>query len=378
MDDTAVPESRPVLPVGGLRIRVDCRTSASEQAGPHDATITPRWTLEGPHDLDAERVGVALGGVCSCVDLADRTLPAVRGYVTHRLRAAPAEIVHSEDGSWRPARDVAGCCRDQPFPQARDAAAHVRRPRHWAERFGADPRAVAGLAAAVLESVPEWARGRVPADQSGDPPCPDVPSADQGLVEASAWRSLWDAGLHPVVVAALCRGAGASGLPAPAVLEAAYGRPEGGRPAERPTGRPRRSGRRHQPGERAEWAAAGVRPATITALLSEDAYSLGDARILAARLSRSVGEAADVLARWQRIGLTPPVDALVGVYWGPMLCDVPPPAAQVDRVVARSRAHGVPVTRLTAAQALIRSGSPDAAVAYLADPLRRPDDPYSP
>lgn len=379
--DADVPDAaRRVLPAGGLVVPVDCRTSAAGEPTPHEVRITDSWELRTPHDLDAERIGVALGGVCTCVDLADRTLPAVRGYLTHRLRTEPAAIVHRRDASWRPRTDVVGCCREQGFPQARDAAAHLRRPRHWAQRFGAEPRDVADLAQRILDALAAGSGAPVLAEQSGDPPCPPPPPGGAGeLTDASGWRTLWDAGLAPDVVAEVCHEAAAAGesVAVRDVLEQVYGE-AAARPGGQDARRRRRVDRRHLPGERRDWAAAGVAPGVITALLSEDAYSLGDARIFGARLGRSVGEAAGVLARWQAVGLTPSVDTLVGVYWGPMLLDVPPARALVEQTLALAEAAGVQASRLEAALALIRSGGPAAAVAYLTDPIRRPDDPYSP
>ena len=47
-----------------------CRTSpTAEDAWTHRVTIHPDWSVTTPHDLDAERVGMALGGYCSCVEL---------------------------------------------------------------------------------------------------------------------------------------------------------------------------------------------------------------------------------------------------------------------------------------------------------------------
>ena len=123
---------------------------------------------------------------------------------------------------------------------------------------------------------------------------------------------------------------------------------------------------------------AGVPLTAVTEILSGDTYSLNDARILGTRLSRSVAQAATLLARWQADGMTPPIDTLVGLYWGPMVMEAPPPKVLVDRTLALARADGIRAGRVDAALALVRTGTPAAAVALLADPHRRPDDPYSP
>ena len=137
-------------------------------------------------------------------------------------------------------------------------------------------------------------------------------------------------------------------------------------------------GGRRRSDERDAWLRAGVPLAAVTTILSGDAYSLNDARILALRLSRSVAQAGDLLGRWQASGLTPPVDTIVGLYWGPMVIEAPPPRALVDRTFELARERGVRATRLDAALALVRTGSPEAAIGALADPVRRSHDPYSP
>lgn len=375
---------RSPLPPDGLTFEVSCRTSARDPGRQHPVTVTHDWHLITPHDLDAERVAVALGGLCSCVDLADRTFPAARGYVAHRLRLAPAAIVHAADGSWLPLLDAVGCCGDQGFPQARDAAAHLRRPKHWARRYGTTPEVVTELAQRLVDALAAEHADPAIAQLAFELRCPPVADADRpALVEPYGLVALWDAGLHPADVAALCRSASPCGaqLATADVLDLAYrARPAPeGHPAasDAPAPRTFRGHGRRRPDERRRWIAAGVPLAAVTAVLAGDAYALDDARILAARLSRSVGEAAGLLGRWQASGMTPPVDTLVGLYWGPMQLDAPPPADLIDRTLDLARAGGVESSRVDAALALVRTGTPAAAVAMLADPFRRPDDPYS-
>ena len=51
-----------------LSTLVECRTSRSSVRGePHRVSIAPDWSVQTPHDLDAERVGVAFGGYASCL-----------------------------------------------------------------------------------------------------------------------------------------------------------------------------------------------------------------------------------------------------------------------------------------------------------------------
>lgn len=381
--------TRPALPPDGLTFDVLCRSSADEEVRPHPVTVTRDWQLVTPHNLDAERVAVALGGECPCVDLADRTLPAARAYIVHRLRLEPASIVHAENGSWLATLDAVGCC-GQGFPLARDAAAHLRRPMHWARRFGTTPHAVGRLAQRLLDAIAAEAGDPVIANQSQQPRCPVLPEQDRpNLVEPYGLILLWDSGLHPEDVASLCRRLAPDGGPVAThdVLEAAYARRPAAAPAPEARATPNSNrtassegmhGGRRRSDERDAWLRAGVPLAAVTTILSGDAYSLNDARILALRLSRSVAQAGDLLGRWQASGLTPPVDTIVGLYWGPMVIEAPPPRALVDRTFELARERGVRATRLDAALALVRTGSPEAAIGALADPVRRSHDPYSP
>ena len=44
----------------------------------HQVTVHHDWRVTVPHDLGGERVAAALGGHCSCLELVDRVIPAVR------------------------------------------------------------------------------------------------------------------------------------------------------------------------------------------------------------------------------------------------------------------------------------------------------------
>ena len=71
----STPRSGPEPGGAPLEVVVRCRTSpTAEDARTHPVTIHPDWSVTTPHDLDAERVGMALGGYCSCVELVDVTI----------------------------------------------------------------------------------------------------------------------------------------------------------------------------------------------------------------------------------------------------------------------------------------------------------------
>lgn len=218
--------NRPTLPPQGVTFDVTCPTSA--RGRPHEVTITPDWRLLQPHDLDAERVGVALGGSCICVDLADHALPAVRGYVAHRLRLDVAQVAHARDGSWQVGVRVRRCCDEPGFPTVRDAAGHLRRPRHWALRFGATPALVTAIAQQLLDALAHH-DATITRDQSGDQRCPDADTTGL-LVEPYGLSMLWDAGVHPCLLPDLAAGLGGPPQPTKAIIAAAYARVENAAP----------------------------------------------------------------------------------------------------------------------------------------------------
>lgn len=62
-----------------LEIVVECTSEPDERFGTvHPVVLHSDWTLDTPHDLEAERVARALGGWSSCLLLAERVVPAYR------------------------------------------------------------------------------------------------------------------------------------------------------------------------------------------------------------------------------------------------------------------------------------------------------------
>ena len=136
----STPRSRPDrgprphsgLELGGepLELVVRCRTSrTTEDALTHPITIHPDWSVSTPHDLDAERVGVALGGYCSCVELVDVTVPALRSVIDVLTHPVMAEVEPREAGRWA-VRRAHACCRSREFSGIVHAARHLRSVTH--------------------------------------------------------------------------------------------------------------------------------------------------------------------------------------------------------------------------------------------------------
>src|SRR3712207_9191816 len=71
-------ELGPAPDSASLSVSVRCRTRRGAGGRRHEVRIGPDWSVETPHDLAAERIGVALGGYLSCIELVDDTVPAAR------------------------------------------------------------------------------------------------------------------------------------------------------------------------------------------------------------------------------------------------------------------------------------------------------------
>lgn len=123
---------RSALEPGGepLEVIVRCRTSPTgEDVGTHRVTIHPDWSVTTPHDLDAERVGMALGGYCSCVELVDVTIPALRSVIDVLTHPVTAKVEPTKAGRWTVQRAHA-CCRAREFSGIVQAARHLRSAPH--------------------------------------------------------------------------------------------------------------------------------------------------------------------------------------------------------------------------------------------------------
>lgn len=126
----SIPRGGPKPGEEPLAIIVRCRTSLTvEDARTHGVTIDPYWSVTTPHDLDAERVGMALGGYCSCVELVDVTIPALRNVIDVLTHPITAELELTKVGRWR-VRAAHACCRAREFSGIVQAARHLRSATH--------------------------------------------------------------------------------------------------------------------------------------------------------------------------------------------------------------------------------------------------------
>ena len=78
---------------------VECTTSPEAKFGlVHPVTVQHDWTVSTPHDLDAERLGVALGGYSSCARLADAAVPACRHIMS--VLSQTTALERDDAGGW--------------------------------------------------------------------------------------------------------------------------------------------------------------------------------------------------------------------------------------------------------------------------------------
>ena len=235
----------PAPDLGDLTIMIPCGTEdpSSDEVG-HPVTVRADWSLVMPHDLEAERVAVALGGVATCLDLAANLVPALRHLLAVMTRASDRLV----ETRWC----ALGRCQGT-YHHASDEAAyrHEITPAHLAALFGLRVWQVERILPA-LESA--W-----------------LAAADLSLVTEGrqGYARLWSAAIHPDLVERLMLLAppGARSMPLQFFVDAAYGgagrmRPEAGdAPATPVVHTPEGAGlRRVMARWKRDWQRVGCRP----------------------------------------------------------------------------------------------------------------------
>ena len=346
-----------------LALTISCYVDpAHKRPRKHAILLHPDWSVDTGHDLDSERLAVAFGGHLSCLDLADKVVPAVRSYVQRQLRRELPAIDLSVGGRWVPRVRVATCCAGSTsFGSAADAASHLRHPRHVAAEHGARTTAVLGLGKQVLQ-----------AHGCSDPVRP--PDGASRLVGRQVPRLrdvhlLWEAGLTPDLVEHV-HGVVSDGR----VLEPHFylgvlsQRPDLAWVRDTAAQVPDRDVHswlawsqspddRTSPQLRADWLRLGVSRRDLTAL-SGTGYRPVDVHLLATSLSTSPTAAAAVLARWAEAECFPTAAELVAVA---RISDVGLGAvsrATVDRFIGLLRGTGITGSRVQHAFALMLCGAP--------------------
>lgn len=200
-----------------LHFAVECRTAGQVGRGPlHRVTIRPDWAVSTPHDLDAERVAAAFGPATSCLDLVERTIPALREAMPLLTRRARLPLRRDRRGAWRLPPSIApmGCCRGTGFPTAETLARHTRSAEHLAAHTRVPQWQLASVMSAMESAWGAW-EGEAPAAEG----------LERCVREPGGVDLLWSAGIHPDDLPSLAEpAAGVSGaLPVSYFLGMAYG-----------------------------------------------------------------------------------------------------------------------------------------------------------
>ena len=141
-----------------LVFEVECRPSRTALSGPrHEVMVRADWSVETPHDLDAERIAAAFGGYTSCLEIPDRTAPACRQAVPHLARRCQPAMDYLAGRGWRITHRPPRCrCEDRFFAEARHAAMHLRSPEHVAAATGAPLFQVETMLGAIRKAHREF------------------------------------------------------------------------------------------------------------------------------------------------------------------------------------------------------------------------------
>ncbi len=367
---------------GSWEVLVSCRHVSPHGEGEafaptvHPVTVRADWSVVTPHRLADLRRAIGPSGRASCLDLVDRVVPALHDLVQLRSRRRVAGLTRTAAGRWRLTRPAAACeCASATFPGPVEAAAHERTTEHLAARYGADATVLARLVGELGAAYDGF--------EGAPPEAWDVLPL---VAEPDGLDVLWAAGVPPDLVATVVesvrppRGA----LPVEAVLGAVFHSGDlawlsgvvraattvhGDREVADvaawaawsygPTDRTR-------PLLRAAWVACGVSRPVCDSLVAAGVL-VEDAEDLAEATGRTLVDAAELLAAWERVGCRlAPGDLLVLDRAGVTPEYRPHPVA-VEALVHTAERLRCRVTRTQLAVLLGLAGSRSAVVRLLTD-----------
>lgn len=301
-------------PAGDLELTVGCRTARTGRSRHrHLITIHADWSVTTPHDLDLERIAVAMGGYLSCLDVVDHVVPALREFLRRNARRVAPRLSRNDGGRWQVPVAHASCgCDAFGFADVTEAADHWRSVRHVAIERGVSARILDHLAREIL--IAHDTTFALPPLESG------IKSA---VRERRGIEYLWDAGLHPQMIKAIRETVWPDGTPLPAwfYLGAMSRRPNLDWIAATLRSVPDEDiavwlcwtdadlDRAH-PAARTGWLQAGV-PRVAIAALADGSYSPIEVARLSHATGRSIQAAAITLAAWHRAGCHPSPDDVV-------------------------------------------------------------------
>lgn len=199
-----------------ISISIECTPSPSDRFGtPHLVTLGHDWTAETVHDLEAERVGRALGGWCSCLFFVEEVVPAYRGI----LETIGFPVTEFCSRPWWRRTATAGPVRCTQCPSGRacgsgtssqtaeQQARTEMSPQGFARRI--DTTAAEGLPQVAVDQATSLLRAAGTAWAAWADP--EVVDGGQDEV-----YSLWRAGLTPIYLETLARALPRDALPLPA------------------------------------------------------------------------------------------------------------------------------------------------------------------
>lgn len=354
-----------------LTFEVECRTSRSASRGRlHPVTIHADWSVTTPHDLDAERVAMALGGYTSCIDLVDRTVPALQELIGLRSRRVRPPITYLPPRRWE-VPSVVGCGCARAFPSAAAAATHLRTEGHVGGRFEA-PRGQLTRALEVVEVVWHGFRAETPA--GWDPAV--------HIREPGGLQELWKAGLHPDQLPAFAELAAGVTEPLPVqfYLGVAYGDVDPGLLADALAHRPDpdvAAWLAWAPGllsqDTGRWLELGVSRRELIWLVEHE-VSPDAAYEAAAGTWRTPHRAAVDLAVWAEAGVTPSVEDLALLDRAGLGSTYRPSAAVLDQLYDGLHHLPMPPTRDDLAMLLGLLGTRPRVIAAVSAGVRSAQD----
>lgn len=379
MRSGSFPGDRPVT------VSVCCGVSENRQSE-HAVTISPAivpeaaWLVDTGHDLEAERVAVALGGGrLTCLDLTDREVPAIEAYWRSLRRDVlvgiqPERARRGKTVAWLVTAQVKGCaCESKRWARPEEAAGHLRDLGHWCRKHGAQYRSTRSLLRLLQKATG-------PAAWSDHWP---LSRSSRCVEHADDLFRLWESGIHPNDVEEVHTGLGISDpLNAQAYLRILTERIDLGWLRQFTSGGPQAltwaattwtTWDASHPGERAEWFEAGLHYKVITTLLGSP-YSLDDVRALASATGLSLNAAGHVIADWRAAGCRPSLEQLIQVCRLVPGGQQAPTAPALKVVMERTEHHRDGMTATEVGLVLVAVGTPTSAAALIRRGIRSLDD----
>lgn len=350
----------------------------------HPVTIGPAteagggWQLETGHDLESERIAMALGGGrVRCLDIIEHEIPAIHGYWRSLTRDVLAAIKPHfgalKAPLWQVVTPAAECeCSSRRWTQPEQAAAHLRDLRHWCKATGAAYPSTGRLlrllqtATGTASWSEEWA----------------FAGYSRRVERETDLIRLWEAGIHPDVVAAVHDGLGLTDpLNAQAYLHIVTRRldlewlrpfvPGGAQAVTWAASTYKKWDERH-PDDRLAWFRAGIHYNVITAVMG--GYSLTDLRTLAEETGMTLNEAGHVMADWRQTSCRPSVTDMVRVFrLVPHGRQAPTPPA-LKAVLHRTKGSRGEMSTTEVGLVLVAAGTTPGAVALIGRGVRSLDE----